>query len=353
MRQLSPCNLSTFSLMCIVLNDHLVFWCKCTMSKFRKFFIISLWKVIELLLLEAAAVSEDLVLPKNTIGCIKSIHHDYINLQSKDGIVTLVRSGLDHIPFGVEVDLEGSWLDFGLKQQQIIQCHANAIVLGDTLAVQGLQTCFRFSCKASLKPGAKDFLSQLRQLQDLCNSNTDKDGIMAYLGHCDAEEVFQGKGLLEGKIPRKVHALITGVVEGRESLIRDGICGLLGVGPGSTPAGDDFLLGFFSAVSHIQPQNCRYAVQKMIHHLQWNAPSLTTFMSVEYLKYGIKALYHQRIGEMIFAFGSSTIQEVIGKAKKVMQLGHSSGADFLAGFVYGGFTALFAGNPSEEKGVDK
>ncbi|MBU2702484.1 hypothetical protein Ga0466249_003611 [Sporomusaceae bacterium BoRhaA] len=302
-----------------------------------------------MLQLEAAAVSEDLVLPKCTMGFIKSIHHDYINLMSTDGVVSLVRSGLDHIPFGIEVDLAGSWLDFGLEQQQMVQYHNGAIVLGNILAVQGLQTCSHFSCKTFLAPGAANFLPQLRQLQKLCNGAAYKGGIMVYLGGCDAEKFCRDGSFPDARIPQMVRTLITGVEEDRENLICEGICGLLGLGPGSTPAGDDFLLGFLSAIIHIQPENSRHAAQKMIRYLTLNAPGLTTCMSVEYLKYGVRGLYHQRVGEMLGSFGIEPMQELLDKARRLMQLGHSSGVDLLVGFVYGGFTALSAGNRLKRK----
>ncbi|WP_211289794.1 hypothetical protein SPSIL_034070 [Sporomusa silvacetica DSM 10669] len=305
-------------------------------------------------LLNAAAISEDLFLSaEGTIGQIKSIHHDYINILTSDGIVTLVRSGMDHIPFGIEVDLVDGWLNFELKQQ-MVRYFADAIVIGENLAVRGLQTCSRFSCQVSYDSltGAVDFLPRLRRLQQLCNDADKGGGILAYVGQYDAK-MFCSRSkipsLIDARIPQAVKMLIAGILENKGSLINEGICGLLGVGPGSTPSGDDFLLGFLSGIIHVQPENCQQAAKKMAQHLVVNAPQLTTFMSVEYIKYGVKGLYHQRVGEMIRSFGAGAEQEMIDKVRQLMQLGHFSGVDFLVGFVYGGFTALSAGTPPKRK----
>ncbi|SMC99275.1 Protein of unknown function [Sporomusa malonica] len=310
-----------------------------------------------MILLNAAAISEDLLLPaESTVGQIKSIHRDYINILTADGIVTLVRSGMDHIPFGIEVDLAGGWLNTDLKEQQAVLQLDDAIIVGETLAVQGLQSCPRFSCHSSYDPltGVVDCLPRLRQLQQLCNDAGKGGGIMAYIGQYDAEIFCRRRkppDLTGARIPRQVELLVTGILDNKEYLIGEGICGLLGVGPGSTPSGDDFLLGFLSGISHVQPVRCQHAAKIMAQHLVQNAPRLTTFMSIEYIKYGVKGLYHQRFGEMIRSFGAGVEQEMISKARNLMQLGHFSGVDLLVGFVYGGFTALAAGTTTDEKGV--
>ncbi|HWR45670.1 DUF2877 domain-containing protein [Sporomusa sp.] len=312
-----------------------------------------------MLLLNAAAISEDLLLPaKGTIGQIKSIHCDYINILTSDGIVALVRSGMDHIPFGIEVDIAGGWLNTELKQPQEVLYLADSIIIGEVLTVHGLQGCPRFSCQSSYDPliGAVDFLPRLRRLRQLCNDSNKEGGILAYIGQCDAEMFCwrrQIPSLTEARIPQFVNMLTTGILENKEYLIGEGISGLLGVGPGSTPSGDDFLLGFLSGIVHVRPEHCKQATEKVIRHLVCNAPSLTTFMSVEYIKYGVKGLYHQRFVEMIRSFSAGTEQEMINKACKLMQLGHFSGVDLLVGFVYGGFTALAAGTIADEKGVSK
>ena len=310
---------------------------------------------IVMLLLNAAAISEDLLLPaESTIGQVKSIHRDYINILSSGGIITLVRSGMDHIPFGIEVDLAGGWLNIELKQQQQVLHRADAIVVGDTLAVQGLQRCPRFSCQSSYDPftGAMDSLPRLQRLQQLCNDADKGDGILAYIGRFDAEMLCSRRripGLTESRIPRIVSILVSGILENKEHLIDEGICGLLGVGPGSTPSGDDFLFGFLTGIVHVRPEHCQQAAKKMAQHLVQKAPRLTTFMSAEYIKYGVKGLYHQRLGEMIHAFGAGAEQEMISKARELIQLGHCSGVDLLVGFVYGGFTALAAGTTVKGK----
>lgn len=299
-----------------------------------------------MLTLNAIAISDAILLPDEIMmGQIKSIHNDYVNILTPRGMITLVRSGMVHIPFGIEVELNGGWLDTELRQNQPVLYSGDGIIFDEIMAITGLRNCRRFSCKPSYVPlvGGVDFLSRLRCLQLFCDHTNRFDGIMTYLGQYDTEQFCLSKTnsiLFETRIAQLVKTLIIGIVQNNEYLITEGVCGLLGAGSGSTPSGDDFLLGFLSGLVHVQPEYP--ASEKMAYHMVQNASHLTTNLSIAYIKYGVKGLYHQRFGEMISAFITGTEEDMMSRVQELMTLGHSSGIDLLVGFVYGGFTALSA-----------
>lgn len=312
-----------------------------------------------MLRLKAAAVSSALALPPaRAAGQVQSVHRDYVNIFAAGALLTLVRSGREHIPFGLEVDLAGSWLGAGLDRQQEVLFQADAVIIGKTLTIEGLGDCPRFSCRYAYQPAAADgdFALRLRLLQQLHRDDGRPGGMLAYLD-AYAAGMPGPAGEISGwggkKVPRLIGRLIAGSLENREQALAEGICGLLGLGPGSTPSGDDFLLGFLGGLVHTPPPRCRPAAAAMARLLRRNAPRLTTLLSAEYLRYGVQGWYHQRFGEMLQAFTAGTKQEMLAKARNLMQLGHFSGADLLIGFVYGGFTALAAGITGDEKGVSK
>jgi len=309
-----------------------------------------------MLTLNAVAISDGLVLPTGKVsGQVHSIHNDFVNILTPHGIITLVRAGMVHIPFGIEVELSSGWVNTGLMQNQSIVYHGDSIILHETMVVTGLHDCRRFSCKPSysLSVDHVDFLQRLQYLQKIYNNVSEVGGILTYLGQYDAQSFCMNdtsSELLESRVSQRVRSLVSGVIKNNEYLMIEGICGLLGVGPGSTPSGDDFLLGFLSAICHVQHDNCRATSEIMAYHMIENAKNLTTFLSVEYIKYGVRDLYHQRFSEMISAFVAGTEEEMAGAAQQLMTLGHSSGIDLLVGFIYGGFTALSAGIVATTKG---
>lgn len=309
-----------------------------------------------MLTLNAAAISDGMDLPTNMVmGQIKSIHNDYVNILTPGGMIALVRAGMVHIPFGIEVEISGGWLNTNLLQNQSIFWDGDAIVAEQSMIITGLRNCRRFSCQPAYHPltGNVDFSARLQYLQRLCNSMGEIGGMMTYLGQYDAEAFCVSKispGLFEARIPQRVKELISGLLQNDEYLMTEGICGLLGVGPGSTPSGDDFLLGFLSGMTHAQHGRCRTASEKMAYHMVENAKNLTTFLSIAYIKYGVKGLYHQCLSDMISAFVAGTEEEMVSKTQALMTLGHSSGIDLLVGFIYGGFTAVLAGTAINTKG---
>jgi len=309
------------------------------------------------LTVNAVALSDAIFLPSEKVqGQVKSIHNDYVNIVIPNGIITLVRAGMAHIPFGIEVEIDGGWFNAGLIQNQPVMYDGDAIVLDKAMIVTGLKKCPRFSCKPAYSPikDRVDLLARLQYLHGLCNSAREVGGIRTYLGQYDAKtfcDSTTSPQLFENRIAERVKALISGILQNDEFLMIKGICGLLGVGPGSTPSGDDFLLGFWSGMMCAEHDSCKTALEKMAYHMLENAKELTTFLSIEYIRYGVKGAYHQYFSELISAFVAGTEEEMVRKANALMTLGHSSGLDLLIGFVYGGFTALLAGVTVEMKGA--
>jgi hypothetical protein len=141
-----------------------------------------------------------------------------------------------------------------------------------------------------------------------------------------------------------MEALMAGVHTNDDYLIVEGVCGLLGLGPGLTPSGDDFLLGFFAGFSSMELERCQPSAQKLAQYIVQNAPSRTTLIAAEYLKFGIAGFYHQYLIDFIEAFYNGSTADMLYKGQLLKKLGHFSGTDLLTGFTYGGFAAIQAGS---------
>jgi hypothetical protein len=310
-----------------------------------------------MLTLNAVSISEALSLPDGSaIGHIITVHNDYINIFIEGRLLALFRSGNAAVPFGIEVDCKQSWLSIGLVENQSVRFLPNTIVIEDLLVINSLQQCPQFSCRLDTTNlhSREELLQRLHRLYEACLGSDKSGGIMDCLGSFDPKRLqmcnnFQN-GLVQERVQQRVESLINGVLTNDDYLIVEGVCGLLGLGPGLTPSGDDFLLAFLSGLMHVQSEYWHSAATKMAHHMVINGPRLTTLVSVEYIKYGVKGLYHQRMSEMIAAFTRGTQEELLTKAQQVLKLGHFSGVDLLIGFIYGSCTALHLRTAIEETG---
>lgn len=105
---------------------------------------------------------------------------------------------------------------------------------------------------------------------------------------------------------------------------------LAGLGNGLTPAGDDFLLGAIYAAWIIHPQEQARAMAEAIAR---TAIPLTTSLSAAWLRSAGKgeagAVWH----ELFNALELSDESEVKIAVKHLLSIGHTSGADMLAGFI--------------------
>ena len=112
-------------------------------------------------------------------------------------------------------------------------------------------------------------------------------------------------------------------------LQRRGLHFLIGRGPGLTPSGDDMITGHLAARLLIGKRNEKlegYLQNKLIA-----VDDLTTDVSKHYLLCSIQQRFNQSILQLIAALGSDA-SRIHEKSQKVLATGHTSGADFLAGF---------------------
>lgn len=303
-----------------------------------------------MLTIHAVAISKDLRLPPYAAsGTILSIHQDYLNIFLNTGVLTLVRKGKPLMPFGIEVDISDNWSFLSIGHKQRVCVTDSQVLVDDCLTVRGIKTCAQHSCapREGQMFDNTEIRRRLLHLQEICRLSPGSDGIQTYLGRyrLDKGRLLQQnqEGVVEQRLKMRFEALVTGVLREDEFLIAEGVHGLLGVGPGLTPSGDDFLVGFLAGLMYSRRENCRVSIHAMARCLTQDAALFTTSLSAEYVKFAAKGLYHQYFTRLINAFQADSWEALASSAQQLINLGHYSGTDLLLGFAYGGMTALHAG----------
>ncbi len=150
------------------------------------------------------------------------------------------------------------------------------------------------------------------------------------------------------------HALIAGLVEGLTSRNRRSLkvvtSSLAGLGPGLTPAGDDFLAGTLLALALIQEHRADAELAQIAGLLLETAAPRTHEISAAYMRAAhageASEAWHPLLGA-IAAGDATAARDAVGA---VMAIGETSGADMLAGFITG-MAALHGGSPMAWAGV--
>jgi hypothetical protein len=129
--------------------------------------------------------------------------------------------------------------------------------------------------------------------------------------------------------------LLAGLHAGRESDIARGTERLAGLGPGLTPAGDDFLLGFMA----------RIWLEPALLPAGWTAPDLcqriariaaprTTRLSRTWLTHAARGHFAESWHDLATALSSNDQSAIHHAAARILRTGATSGRDAMAGFLF-------------------
>lgn len=104
-----------------------------------------------------------------------------------------------------------------------------------------------------------------------------------------------------------------------------------GLGFGLTPSGDDFNCGMLYGLNYLS-KILEIDYSETIEKVYRNALG-KNLISNTFLKFATLNQYYEKLYNLLKALNSGSDEEIINKAIKVTQAGHSSGSDMLTGFL--------------------
>ncbi|MEH7248225.1 DUF2877 domain-containing protein [Neobacillus niacini] len=108
---------------------------------------------------------------------------------------------------------------------------------------------------------------------------------------------------------------------------------LVGLGPGLTPSGDDFLVGLFTSMNI--PTSPLYGYRKLAEEVVQHAKDLTNDISLIALKKASYGQVRESIIHLVQSIFTGKGEEVTLSLNKVLNIGSSSGTDIALGLYYG------------------
>jgi len=124
--------------------------------------------------------------------------------------------------------------------------------------------------------------------------------------------------------------LLTGIATQQPSLWEPGLFGLLGLGGGLTPAGDDFILGVIFAMWIMLPFPQAKDIFFSVHQL---AEHRTNQLSAAYLQAAVNGEASYPWHSVFEAIISEKPNALYGAVRSILDFGQTSGSDALTGFV--------------------
>lgn len=137
-----------------------------------------------------------------------------------------------------------------------------------------------------------------------------------------------------GRARRGIDALQTGFMQGDNDKIGAGARHLAGLGPGLTPAGDDFLVGFLAAI-----YACRSQIDEQLtmrsQLIAQTAAAHTTQLSARWLGCAGQGHFGEAWHHLITALNSNVSTTITTAAHRILTTGATSGVDAMSGFLFG------------------
>lgn len=296
-------------------------------------------------------------------GQVHSVFQHAINIRRENGmIITLVTPGEDDLPQGARLNgYPGmNLLETGATPGQHVTCW-NSQVRWEVIPLQvDLLTANTWCCNFDNLPKAVASPIQSEAIKI----------ILALLEeHFLHEPAGLHPGLLTGahlatesslnhRIGEATHEIIHATRLGH-TIPEKAIQQLVGLGPGLTPSGDDFLVGFLAglwSLSVHHPHRRRFTLQ-LGHIISATAHKHTGEISYTYLFHAARGQFSRRLFELVrLLFIGASAERVLHATRAVLSGGHTSGRDLLIGFLAGLtpwsqvpiYTPKFLANPYTE-----
>lgn len=165
-----------------------------------------------------------------------------------------------------------------------------------------------------------------------------KEGLAALVGPLLLDRASRMTVLTQRALPM-LRLLVQAGVERKREGIEGVAMGLLGLGPGLTPSGDDVLAGFVAAMVLL---SARLSVDGLSREevglwIAALAPSRTTRLSAALLAYAARGEVAEQLGDLLMALASpiEATKAVLHAADGLLQFGATSGGDTLLGVLLG------------------
>jgi hypothetical protein len=309
--------------------------------------------------MELTAVSLGYAVPREDFtACVHSIFHKSVNLQSQevDGLLTLSGRSTIDLPQGIRVDPFLAVNFDNLHLGQNVFCHDGFIFFqGNDLRID-IRTAYRWKCHLpSLVVNLSAIESALTwgHVWEMVNASQKQAGNEIILENlnCKNEKAMTAAAL---KISNSVRKLILATRQFNLESI-SAAAGLIGLGSGLTPGGDDLLAGYLTGLwCTVAGKLERHRFTTKLGNVVIDLSSTTNDISRTYLFHAAKgqaASYLVNIAQLIGqGEDSARLKDAVDIAQ---QVGHSSGLDAVTGLLLGLSVWTLAGNPKSANSTAK
>lgn len=262
-------------------------------------------------------------------GTVHSVFTHAVNIQSEVNgeIFTLATKAMDNAPNTLIIDLD-TLGNLHIHQHDRVSVQHDQLLIEDKVQI-AMQTASRWQCQLPIFPTdqtcLKTNVGTVKQFIDLHGKSGGMKRSNSPISEFEAETsrlLQQRTSLLRGELMNQ-----------RFDHFQSYAINLVGLGPGLTPSGDDFLVGLF-AVIHLENSPC-YIYKQLCENVITQMKPLTNAISYTTLKKAANGQVRESICSLNYAILYGTEADSIQALRKVLAIGSSSGTDIALGLISG------------------
>jgi len=264
-------------------------------------------------------------------GRVLSLHGTVCNLIDDDrDVITLLTPSVPRGPFSITVEASFEGLAVGDRAQ----ADAGQLLVGN-LRLRLDRASIWEPCPdwPRLRMAGEAIASGFAAFDEWASS-----AIWGGLAHITgADQYPEGRPTFMARLARGKEAygrlIVAGLGNGERISLLEGARLLAGLGPGGTPAGDDFLVGVMAAIWLLGDETAAPAVAE-------TAAPRTSALSAAFLRGAGRGEFIEPWHALLEALAAADLEQVEQAAMRVESFGASSGADALDGFILAGRSLL-------------
>lgn len=262
-------------------------------------------------------------------GTVHSVFTHAVNIQSEVNgeIFTLATKAMDNAPNTLIIDLD-TLGNLHIHQHDRVSVQHDQLLIEDKVQI-AMQTASRWQCQLPIFPTdptcLKTNVVTVKQFIDLHGKSGGMKRSNSPISEFEAETsrlLQQRTSLLRGELMNQ-----------RFDHFQSYAIDLVGLGPGLTPSGDDFLVGLF-AVIHLENSPC-FIYKQLCESVIKMIKPLTNAISYTTLKKAAIGQVRESICSLNYAILYGTEADSIQALRKVLAIGSSSGTDIALGLISG------------------
>ncbi|MDY0235902.1 MAG: DUF2877 domain-containing protein [Gudongella sp.] len=260
--------------------------------------------------------------------CIHSIFKRVINISSAEKILyTISNISTDNAPYTMKIDFSGNFNETIVKEDRII-IGDESIIIGNLKIELSEVDLWSPIGKKSTDYSISNIENNIKLFNSLIIENGENGGCKDYYlknflninGHMQSP--------IEEELSKRIEIFYKSLLA--NSLNKEHVKNLIGLGIGLTPSGDDFLTGFLASIYKFEKNNEIHSrISQFVYPLLYS----TTDISAAMLKAAIEGKYRETLHGFIHSFLESDNDSFIKSFKNMLSIGSSSGTDLSIGVV--------------------